>query len=324
MTKNAPSASLRALLAGSIDYAGLFPPANLTLEPTLRNYAAYARCDESWMLARCVVPTHRLGPAGEFVVPLGFDAAHPLAISALGGKSDSAAEAFEILRAGLAAIAGFRAAHGERVTVEQLEMPLPPDLAPAALRALLREAAELIESLGPPTLAPFWEIPADTDWSSALVAFAEHNTASAGERCQPMSAKLRTGGVAATAFPASAQVAAALLAARDAGVAIKFTAGLHHPLRHFNAGVGALMHGFLNVYVAGVLTHEHRIDAAATKSILDDEWRTDFRFDDTGLAWRDLHVSTDRISALRTASITTFGSCSFDEPRDDLRSLALL
>lgn len=323
MTTQKPPASLRALLAGSIDYAGLFPPANLTLEPTLQNYAAYVRSHEGWMLARCVVPTHRLAPAGEFVEPLGFDAAHPLAISALGGKSDSAAEAFEILRAGLAAIAGFRAAHGERVMVEQLEMPLPPDFAPAALRAFLREAAELIEALGPPTLTPFWEIPLSADWTSALAAFAEHNAAGRGSRCRPMCAKLRTGGVTASAFPTCGQVAAALLAARDADIALKFTAGLHHPLRHFNVGVGAHMHGFLNVFCAGVLSREHALDLPVVTAILEDESAAHFHFDDAQMAWRNLSVSTAQIISHRS-HVTTFGSCSFDEPRDDLRALSLL
>ena len=36
------SASLRALLEGILDYAGLFPPAQLPLEPAFRNYLATA------------------------------------------------------------------------------------------------------------------------------------------------------------------------------------------------------------------------------------------------------------------------------------------
>ena len=50
------SASLRALLAGSIDYAGLFPPASLALEPALRNQPAYLRDEDVWMLGTFVLP----------------------------------------------------------------------------------------------------------------------------------------------------------------------------------------------------------------------------------------------------------------------------
>ena len=37
------AASLRALLAHTIDYAGMFPPCQLALEPALKNQAEYLR-----------------------------------------------------------------------------------------------------------------------------------------------------------------------------------------------------------------------------------------------------------------------------------------
>jgi hypothetical protein len=54
------SPSLRELLNGIIDYAGLFPPANLPLDEAVRNYARYRTEPESWMLARFVCPARRL------------------------------------------------------------------------------------------------------------------------------------------------------------------------------------------------------------------------------------------------------------------------
>ena len=38
----------------------------------------------------------------------------------------------------------------------------------------------------------------------------------------------------------------------------------------------------------------------------------------------DLSVATDRIRETRDRRAISFGSCSFDEPRDDLRGLGLL
>ena len=52
--------SLRALLRDSIDYAGTFPPASLSLEQAAQNYSAYRRQRESWMLGRMVCPASRL------------------------------------------------------------------------------------------------------------------------------------------------------------------------------------------------------------------------------------------------------------------------
>src|SRR5690606_2555673 len=58
--------------------------------------------------------------------------------------------------------------------------------------------------------------------------------------------KFRCGGVTPDAFPSPEALGRALAACRDAGAPFKATAGLHHPVRHFSAEVGAPMHGFLN------------------------------------------------------------------------------
>ena len=52
--------SLRALLTGSIDYAGLFPPARLDMEPAVCRYARHRAGPQAWMLGRFVVPAARL------------------------------------------------------------------------------------------------------------------------------------------------------------------------------------------------------------------------------------------------------------------------
>ena len=52
--------TLRALLEHVIDYAGLFPPARLPLEESLRNYLAYRASGLSWMLGGFVCPVGRL------------------------------------------------------------------------------------------------------------------------------------------------------------------------------------------------------------------------------------------------------------------------
>jgi len=53
-------ASLRALLANLIDYAGLYPPAGLPLPVVLENYETYLASEESWMLNRLVLPAAKL------------------------------------------------------------------------------------------------------------------------------------------------------------------------------------------------------------------------------------------------------------------------
>lgn len=51
--------SLRTLLDGLIDYAGLFPPAALSMQDAVRNYARYREEPYAWALGRFVVPAER-------------------------------------------------------------------------------------------------------------------------------------------------------------------------------------------------------------------------------------------------------------------------
>jgi hypothetical protein len=96
--------------------------------------------------------------------------------------------------------------------------------------------------------------------------------------------KLRTGGVTADAFPSTEQVAWAIASVRDAGVPLKCTAGLHHPVRHYNESVQTKMHGFLNVFGAGVLAEAKDLSQAQIQSILEDENPEHFTFDENGFA----------------------------------------
>ncbi|MGZ8780765.1 MAG: hypothetical protein ACXW31_12645 [Thermoanaerobaculia bacterium] len=52
--------SLRALLEHLIDYAGLFPPAALTMQDAVRNYARYRDGEYAWALGKFVVPQARV------------------------------------------------------------------------------------------------------------------------------------------------------------------------------------------------------------------------------------------------------------------------
>ena len=109
-----------------------------------------------------------------------------------------------------------------------------------------------------------------------------------------------------------------------AGVPLKATAGLHHPLRRPDPQLGVTMHGFVNVFVAGVLAHVHALRPGTVEPILLDGTAAHFVSDDDGLRWEDCHVTTDEVREARRHAVLSFGSCSFDEPRADLRELGWL
>jgi hypothetical protein len=136
--------------------------------------------------------------------------------------------------------------------------------------------------------------------------------------------KIRCGGAEPTDVPDADEVAALIVAARNAGIPFKATAGLHHPIRHYDDGLDTEMHGFLNVFAASVLAAEHDLDRPAVRAILREETADNFRFLKDALAWRDLSVSLDDIRYARETLALSFGSCSFEEPIDHLRDLELL
>jgi hypothetical protein len=55
-----PKESIRILLAGIIDYAGLFPPSQVSMPEAVLNYATYKNSNYGWMLGRFVVQVVRL------------------------------------------------------------------------------------------------------------------------------------------------------------------------------------------------------------------------------------------------------------------------
>jgi hypothetical protein len=85
-----------------------------------------------------------------------------------------------------------------------------------------------------------------------------------------------------------------------------------------------MSHGFLNVFGAGILAHGGALPPERIESCLADQQAASFVFDEDGLAWRDARVGAQDVLAARLEFMTGFGSCSFDEPRDDLRELGLL
>jgi len=83
--------SLHALLEGLIDYAGLFPPAGLSMQDAVRNYARYREEDYAWALGRFVVPADRVDE-----VPADF----PLSILGVDEVKASSEEELEHIRPG--------------------------------------------------------------------------------------------------------------------------------------------------------------------------------------------------------------------------------
>ena len=315
---------LRQLLTHAIDYAGLFPPANLPLDQAIHNYARYRTDADAWLLGRFVIPASRLGELDAFEQLFGHGPAFTFAALSRGGESAAALVAG--LRDDLQVIGAFQKKHPTAI-VDVLELKWP-NIPVAEAPALFEAVAECIEQhKGSLTLTPYFELPLGGYWrgvATALKHFREDSSFSRRMKCRPPGLKLRCGGLDATAFPSPEQVAAVLHCCLAHRVPLKSTAGLHHPLRHHNAAVQAKMHGFVNVFGAGLLGQVHGLDEGKLRAILEDEDATHFVFDKHGFAWKEWHATAPEAAFARHEAVVSFGSCSFDEPRDDLRALGWL
>ena len=286
-------ASLRALLSGLIDYAGLFPPAGLPLADVVRNYAAYRHSADSWALGRLVIPAARLGELIAAVRP-GTD---PWPVSALIGD-DMLGDAERIAAVQGAAGITVEAAEVRAATVEEAQ----------AAVAALRGVAEV-----------YVELPLNSDLPTLVQALAD-----GGAR-----AKIRTGGVVAEAIPSASACARFIEACVAHGVAFKATAGLHHPIRgsypltYADDAPRGEMFGFLNVFVAAAFARGGT-SGLDLEQVLAESGARAFEFDDSGLTWRGQSLSLDDLQSTRKTVAMTFGSCSFREPIDDLTQLGLL
>jgi hypothetical protein len=303
-----PAASLLALLEQAIDYAGMFPPCDLPLEPALQNHATFVRSREAWMLNGFVLPVGQFNAATKFVSQ--FDPSGPLRVAALGPKTANAEGFLAALEDASIAIRSFSPSDGNLISVSHLEMFSPDDVDSASLKRARAIFGEL---------PVFWEAPPERA-EQTIALIAAHNS---DKDTPTFGYKLRSGGVTADAFPTSAQIARAVITVATHRLPIKFTAGLHHPIRQFRDEVKTKMHGFLNVLGAAVLAAEHQWDADQAAMMLEDEAPGSFSFTNDFFAWRDWKIDTERLRDQRKF-VRSFGSCSFDEPRDDLRALGFL
>jgi hypothetical protein len=293
-------ASFRNFLTGLIDYAGLFPPASLDIETALGNYAAYLGGEEGWMLGRCIVPALHLHHA----------ALHP-------GFRYSVIVSPAVPREELEQLSAFTG----RVEMVETRLPDSAGSADNCTNLLLHLKDRLLEA-GLQEVQLFVEAANVDPVAEAIAAF--NNRRSGGDVISYVGYKLRCGGQDKQAFPAPEQVAEAIGACRDNDIAIKFTAGMHHPLRSCSPDIAFMQHGFINVFGAALLAWGCNLTINDLTECLRDESARRFHFTKEGFSWQEKTISADEIKRLRQSKVISFGSCSFTEPVAGLRLLGFL
>ncbi|WP_327099056.1 hypothetical protein OIE68_09820 [Nocardia vinacea] len=270
---------MTGLLDGLVDDAGLFPPTALSMPEAIVRHRADRRAANPILTHRFLCPASRIGE----------------------------------LRAQLE--------RGERIRVGLIADTGVPGLA-AALTDLAADPAldvALIEFPLDAATVPLGRVVAE--FPPGVPAFVEPASYSDIAACTPELArlgvglKLRCGGIRPELFPSAQTLANALIAAAEAGVPVKATAGLHHAVRYTDEGTGFTHHGFLNLVLAAAAA-TGGADAEAVEVVL----LTD---DALSLVRAATALDTSDVAATR-ALLTSYGSCSTTIPVAEAQAFGLI
>ncbi len=308
--------TIETLLTDLIDYAGLFPPAKLDMAKSVEAYNRAKVSEHEWALGRFVCPASRLAEFTKAASPLlpGTFATSGYREQARGSEPWRLSVLIDgELGHDLDVIEAFNQhhdaeEHGQAV-VDSVEMKV----------ADVNEIDEALDEI-PEDLFPYFEFPVNEDCRGFVAALAGNQAA----------AKIRTGGVSSGAFPTPIEVAQFLCACAASDVPFKATAGLHHPVRgrfrltYERDSAACTMHGFINVFLCAALVRVKGLDVERAEAVLQEEDPAAFKFSNELVSWRGHGLGLMELAKLRETFALSFGSCSFDEPLSDLRSIGWL
>ncbi len=278
--------ALDAALHRLLDYAGLFPPARLSVRAAVDNYQQYASGPHAEALACFVLSFSHLDALRS--IPQS-PAPFPLSLS---GPFDAPwHEIGQLQREGL--------------RIQMIEVKISSVGQILALQKTL-----------PASIVRYFEIPLDSSANALLSAIANAESR----------VKLRLGGVTDTAFPPPQLVAETLHAVAHHRLKFKATAGLHHPLRSIqpltyepNSALNR-MHGFINLLSAAALLHLGG-SAQQAEAILLEEDPAAWTIAPDCIQWRDHRWPEALLLEVRQCFLMSIGTCSFTEPMDELEAL---
>jgi hypothetical protein len=280
---------------GVIDYAGLFPPAELSLGKAITNYYNYLNSPDSMMLSKFIIPASLLNS-----VP-----------PALNEKILSVNGSFAVIISNTSEDIENIISSINKTLIKALEIKPGVNLDNLLDKIILikNEINKNIEIFIESSINPDNELIEE-------IKVLRKNGINAGY-------KLRTGGLTPDAFPSPEIIASVIKSCSENGIPFKATAGLHHPFTHFNSDVNSRMYGFINIFSAGMFTVKYHPDEKELADIITDENPGNFFFEDK-LSHKKYELSSDEIRNSRKNYFISFGSCSFNEPLEDLRKLKLL
>jgi len=319
------SLSINTFIDGIIDYAGLFPPANLNLFDSLSNYLNYIKTNKYNLLSSFVLPINLIDDFIPTLEKIGTDYSK-LDISFVATKPNDAINFIDSIKSDMDKINSL-VNKNDKIYAKAIEITLPikSDIGENKddFEKLYNTISMVSKLVNNEKLQVYYEVPNSKNWieitKNTIKLLAEYNSSNQNN----ISYKIRCGGVKPEMTPPNENVIAAIMTCTKYNVSLKATAGLHHPFRHFNDELGGVMHGFVNIFVAIILSKNMNLRTELMLELLNDENPINFEWNDNGLTWQNHFISIEDIKESKDI-ISSFGSCSFDEPIDDLKELNIL
>jgi hypothetical protein len=291
-------------LANLVDYAGVFPPASLSVRAAVDGYRSARSSDAFWMVGRFLIRATQLEDLASAVTSTMARGESPWETSVVfdTDPSDSASRASE-----------FHAEMDPAMVVSAAEARIS-DTSLDGIRTIFTTVGSIN-----PEVVPFLEVVRGSDIELQL-----HRLATVvGDAGRTGGAKIRCGGVSADLFPSPDEVATFILAAVETGLPFKATAGLHQPFRHFDADLGVERHGFINILMATTAAAEGA-DEKTVVDIISDTDQDSFRLSAAFATWRSLSFPGSALRRVRQRRFVAYGSCDFDEPVHALTELGMM
>ena len=297
-----------AALGHLIDYAGLFPPASREMEGAVAGYRAARTGSAAWIAGRFLCPTSRLEElAGLLTATMTADE-DPWEVGAVFDEEPG--------------IAASHAATFHRYTdpaarITSAEAGISHGAGRAEIETIFKAAASITAEV-----VPFLEVPRTEAWEEEIPIVVDHIADTRTDWRRNGGAKIRCGGLGPTAFPSPEQVACFIIACTRRGLPFKATAGLHHPVRHWDEDLDVMRHGFLNLLLATAVAAEaDDVPFHEVAAVVAERDASAFSVGAGSIAYRDHRFPIRSVAAVRTSGFTAYGSCDFQEPVSDLVSM---
>ena len=295
-------------LSKLIDYAGIFPPANLKLPLALSNYRSYMQSTHHWIISKFIISSTDLRKISIKDINQ-FNSQNLLNLSIITKNFN---KDYNIINT-------FLREFSNNVKFSCLETQI------SNINNFNNQMIEINDLIKKNKLniSLFFEL-LSKNWKDDI-PFVIDNISRFNKTYETnFGFKLRCGGIKKSSFPAPTYISTVLLQSIKKNVPMKFTAGLHHPYIYNDSQINTKMYGFFNVFLSGMFAKKYDLNENDIIKILIDENKNHFQFKENKIKWKSYYITTDEILDYRLKNFISFGSCSFDEPCEDLKENGIL